>query len=116
MKDAYDKTLWVFEHGYCGDCPFLRREKETRDCPGSASCQVIDNWNRHSDRCPSLDRYDEALKEAKKGVSIDEVLSEEYERFLPLIAEIVRENKIDAAFEIMSRFEQARTEYAEAAL
>lgn len=116
MKTAQERTQWVFEHGDCEGCMYLRSDEETRTDPASASCQVLDYGCRYSDKCPRTDQYDAALAAAVVAAPVDEILSDGYERFLPLLSEIVREKKLDAAFEIMSEFDRARREYAEATL
>lgn len=116
MRDAQERTQWVFEHGDCEGCSCLTSEQETRDDPASASCQVLDNWTRYSDRCPRLAQYDAALSVAIEKAPINEILSEEYERFLPMLSEIVREKQVDRAYDIMAEFDRAAREYAEATL
>lgn len=116
MRTDYEKTQWVFEHGDCTRCWALVKEPATRTDPACATCQVLDNGTRYSDRCPRLDQYDAAFAKALAKVDEREVLAEEYDRFVPKLAEIVREKKIDAAYEIMAEFERARNEYAERTL
>ena len=114
--NEYQKTEWVFDNGDCEGCSQLLVDPGDHHNPAWNSCQVLDNFNRYSDRCPRLEQYDAALSVAIEKAPINEILSEEYERFLPMLSEIVREKQVDRAYDIMAEFDRAAREYAEATL
>ena len=87
--NEYQKTEWVFEHGECEGCSHLQYERETALDPGSYSCQVLDNWQRYSDRCPRLAQFDEAFANQLKALKPAEVIEDNWERFAGLCTQLV---------------------------
>lgn len=92
--NEYQKTEWVFDNGDCEGCSHLQYEPETTLDPESYSCQVLDNWNRYSDRCPRREQFDEAFVTQIKALKPAEVIEANWEQFAALCAAIV-----DGSFE-----------------
>lgn len=110
--NEYQKTEWVFDNGDCEGCSHLQYEPETTLDPESYSCQVLDNWNRYSDRCPRLEQFDKAFQEHLKALKPAEVIEDHWELFTDLCTKIV-----DGAFseDDVKAGEALRSLYAEVA-
>ena len=87
--NEYQKTEWVFEKGDCIGCYHLQYEPETESEPESYSCEVLDNWQRYSDRCPRLEQFDEAFATQLKALKSSEVIEDNWERFAGLCTQLV---------------------------
>ena len=85
----YQKTEWVFDHGDCKGCSHLQHEAATQLDPECYSCSVLDNWSRHSDRCPRLDQYNAAFLKVLCELAPSEVIEDHWERLTELCTHIV---------------------------
>lgn len=91
----YQKTEWVFDHGDCKGCSHLQHEAATQLDPECYSCSVLDNWSRHSDRCPRLDQYNAAFLKVLCELAPSEVIEDHWERFTALCTQIVEGTLVD---------------------
>ena len=115
--NEYQKTEWVFEKGDCIGCSHLQYEPETESEPESYSCEVLDNWQRYSDRCPRLEQFDEAFATQLKALKSSEVIEDNWERFAALCAAIVDgsfwEDYVEAGDALRSLYAEVAQEEAE---
>ena len=95
MMTDYEKTEWVFDNGDCKGCRYLNHEPETETDPGLSTCQVLDNWTRHSDRCPRMDQFQAAFLGHLKALKAAEVIEDNWERFTALCTQIVEGTLVD---------------------
>ena len=113
----YQKTEWVFDHGDCKGCSHLQHEAATQLDPECYSCSVLDNWSRHSDRCPRHDQYYEALREALKKLRTEDVILDHSEAFLNLCRQIVAGEYAGSADDaVRSLYDECALEDAERAI
>lgn len=87
--NEYQKTEWVFDNGDCEGCSHLLVDPGDHHNPAWNSCQVLENWQRHSDRCPRLAKFDEAFANQLKALKPAEVIEDNWERFATVCAQIV---------------------------
>ena len=88
MND-YQRTEWVFDFGDCKGCSHLQDDPgSTLDTPWD-SCGVLDNWQRHSDRCPRREQFDEAFAAQLNALQPSEVIEDNWERFAALCVQVV---------------------------
>ena len=113
----YQKTEWVFDHGDCKGCSHLQHEAATQLDPECYSCSVLDNWSRHSDRCPRLDQYNAAFLKVLCELAPSEVIEDHWELFTDLCIKIVdgsfSEDDVKAGEAIRSLYAEVAQEEAE---
>lgn len=76
MMTDYQRTEWVFDNGDCNRCSHLVTEEATQTDPAYVSCSVLDNWSKHSDRCPRMDQFEAALAKAEAEVDMAALIGE----------------------------------------
>ena len=115
--NEYQKTEWVFEEGDCEGCSHLHCEPETALDPAVYSCEVLDNWRCHSDRCPRLEQFDKAFAAQLKALKPSEVIEDHWELFTDLCIKIVdgsfSEDDVKAGEAIRSLYAEVAQEEAE---
>ena len=95
MMTDYQRTEWVFDNGDCNRCSHLVTEEATQTDPPCMSCSVLDNWSKHSDRCPRMDQFEAAFLGHLKALKAAEVIEDNWERFTALCTQIVEGTLVD---------------------
>ena len=95
MMTDYQRTEWVFDNGDCDGCSHLVTEEATQTDPAYVSCSVLDNWSKHSDRCPRMDQFQAAFLGHLKALKAAEVIEDNWERFTALCTQIVEGTLVD---------------------
>lgn len=106
---------WLLTNGRCDGCVLHTRIPMGTE--GATSyCDAGECGARTQEDCGRVAVYHEALEKAVAKAPIEAILQDEWERFVPFLAEIVREKQVDRAYDVMAEFDRAAREYAEATL
>ena len=106
---------WLLTNGKCDGCVLHTRLPAGTE-GASAYCDAGECGARTQEDCGRRDYYDEALQKAADKAPIEAILQDEWERFVPFLADIVRNKEVDRAYDVMAEFDRAAREYAEATL
>lgn len=106
---------WLLTNGQCDGCVLHTRLPAGTE-GASAVCDAGECGARTQADCGRRDYYDAALQKAAAKAPIETILQDEWERFMPMLADIVREKEVDRAYDLMAEFDRARREYAESTL
>lgn len=112
MNDWTKVQHWLLTNNRCDGCVLYTRIPMGTE--GATSyCDAGECGARSQEDCGRRDYYDDALQKVTAKVPIETILQDEWERFLPMLADIVRDKEVDRAYDLMAEFDRARREYAE---
>lgn len=115
MNDWPKVQHWLLTNGRCDGCVLYTRIPAGTD-GAPYYCDQGECAARSCEDCGRRDYFDDALQKEAAKAPVETILQDEWERFLPMLADIVRDKEVDRAYDLMLEFDRAAREYAETRL